>query len=153
MSQDLLTEFDSFYQPPKPVRPPSVPTSSPPKPFSPAYQNAARIGNRYRSNTSSTTFDDLLGIMDTGLHSNPRPAAAVNNTAPARGPRTSFARRPSDDPYSSGLFDIAPQRGTSTSDLYAQEVIKGGGARVGAIAVTDERHSGRRARRVLEASW
>lgn len=133
MSQDLLSEFDSFYQPPK--KPVSQNNTPPPPPPPPSYvttrnsissdnNNAFNFGNRYRANTNATTFDDLLGIADTGLHSNPRGSAAVRpprptSLHPSRKPQ--FGHRVSNDPYTSGLFDFAPQRGTSTSDLYSHD--------------------------------
>ena len=126
MSQDILSEFDSFYQPPRapaPSRPsPSRPSPAPPPP---PY-------NGRRRGATATTFDDLLGIMDTGLISNPRPPqhrpiSALQHQDRQRRPvslhGTRSFGRPADpaDPYSSGLFDIGPQRGTATSDLYAND--------------------------------
>ncbi|KAI5853350.1 hypothetical protein BZA05DRAFT_395732 [Tricharina praecox] len=122
MSQDILSEFDSLYQPPR-APAPSQPSPAPPPPP----QHHGR-----RRGATATTFDDLLGIMDTGLKSNPRPpqhrpVSALQHQERQRRPVSlhgtrSFGRPAAPmDPYSSGLFDIGPQRGTATSDLYAND--------------------------------
>ncbi|KAI5804339.1 hypothetical protein EDC01DRAFT_643024 [Geopyxis carbonaria] len=53
MSQDLLSEFDSFYQPPKKL---------PSKTLSSVKPNFPRNARGHQHSASSTTFEDLLGI-------------------------------------------------------------------------------------------
>jgi hypothetical protein len=119
MSQDLLSEFDSFYQPPKPAAPPPPPPPPPsvrnPRGHTPSHS----VDSRHRHVAQATTFDDLLGIMDTGLMSNPRPPPPPQSRPISYQERRMSRRALNDDPYASGLFDVAPQRGTATSDLFA----------------------------------
>jgi hypothetical protein len=144
MSQDLLREFDSFYQPPKPPTPAVQQKSTqthkhthshlqsqinPPRPCSQIQHNASHsLSHGHRHSPSAATFDDLLGIMDTGLvsaKSPSRPVSALQHQEKRRpvSPRSSFGYNKSSriDPYSSGLLDLAPQRSTSTSELYTND--------------------------------
>ncbi|KAA8912700.1 hypothetical protein FN846DRAFT_903284 [Sphaerosporella brunnea] len=109
MSQDLLSEFDAFYQAPAPQPAPAPPPPTPP--YHRGHTPSHSFSHSNYGGAHATTFDDLLGIMDTGLISNPRPPR----------PQSLHLRKAArDDPYSSGLFDVAPQRGTATSDLFTR---------------------------------
>ena len=145
MSQDLLSELDPFYQPPpKPTarRSPSPPLQLPPaqqqsfrsRPFPRAHHTPSRsFGYGHRYSPSATTFDDLLGIM--GSRSSPPPSALQKqqqrrpmslygngSSSNSTGTTTTTATttvttRPRKS--SGGMADLPPQRGTSTSELYA----------------------------------
>ncbi|KAI5793404.1 hypothetical protein FPQ18DRAFT_425540 [Pyronema domesticum] len=109
-------------------------------------QQQSSFGYGHRHSPSATTFDDLLGIMDTGLKSTkfppsqppPPPLIAVPSAPEKRrsqtlngGVRPSFGHVRNNsrgnsvggggayDPYASGLLDVGAQRGTKTSELYA----------------------------------
>ncbi|KAF8543979.1 hypothetical protein BDD12DRAFT_915683 [Trichophaea hybrida] len=134
MSQDLLREFDSFYQPPKPPtatvqqKPTQIHSHSHPhpqsqsqinllpRPFPRVQHNASySLGHGHRHSPSATTFDDLLGIMDSGLTSTKSPMKSMSalqhqekrRPASLHNPGSSLGYNKSSriDPYSSGLFD------------------------------------------------